>query len=128
MTILEIDELKAGPELDALIAEKVMGWEYLPHRLDQGWPWKVQDGVRATKCPKYSTQMTSAWEVAEKISREQFSIEFRLVSMPSPPHEQDVWRVFILTNADKTICGEGTAPLAICRAALNLVNENFYDE
>jgi hypothetical protein len=70
-------KMKPGRELDALIAEKVMGWS---RNLDDKYgerPWKRPDGTQVVtdflsapcdmKMPKYSTDIAAAWQVAEKL-------------------------------------------------------------
>ena len=50
--------MKPGPELDALVAEKVTGWE--PDKKKWFHP-------KAQRCPAYSTDIRAAWEVVEKV-------------------------------------------------------------
>jgi hypothetical protein len=59
-----IDKIPAGPELDALVAEKVMGWKNVRRYgarkdgKDNGYTGKKQDKLgrwRLTKVPPYST-------------------------------------------------------------------------
>ena len=54
MTDDQIDELKAGPKLDALVAE-AMGWEWCP-------PWEIQMGGGWTR-PPYSS--AGAWQLSD---------------------------------------------------------------
>ena len=116
----------AGRELDALIAEKVMGWgrhDWKEHHalertlycgncgttkgkdaLDeigtfcQQFEWKAE-------LPEYSTRIQDAWQVVEKF--DMFDIVWR-----SP--EWAAWVKGEVTYA-------ATAPLAICLAALKAV-------
>jgi hypothetical protein len=91
----EILALPAGPELDALVAERVMGWTFFRSKHDY---WIVNHGSEAESCeegyshrrpkydsetgkklreslwwedcthvPPYSTDIASAWEVVEKL-------------------------------------------------------------
>lgn len=76
---MKLDELKAGRELDALIAEKVMGWILGPERItrpDGGsfdapihddWEYK---GYRPYSLPPYSTDIAAAWLVIEKLQKD----------------------------------------------------------
>ncbi len=122
--------MEPGRELDALIAEKVMGIE----------PWPIQNpcwGVKAFKAkfvpygqeakpceaPSYSTDIAAAWKVVEKLQ------EY------NPFWEEDGWLSFQLSPAvgvnskewyanfgDSTTGAYGkTAPHAICLAALEAV-------
>ena len=73
---MDIDTLEAGRELDALVAEKVMGWKYSQNAPegcfcksvgnDKGW-WKYP-GLKGWACgpcsdlpPHYSTDIAAAW-------------------------------------------------------------------
>lgn len=115
--------MKAGRELDALVAEKVMG---------ESWCQLMKDGEATSetgprKClcgaigypyehhRPYSTDIAAAWEVVEKIG---LFTDKQLVLA----HDGQNWIIceevtpagcqMILASAD-------TAPLAICLAALN---------
>lgn len=105
---MNIDEIRAGPKLDALIAGELMGWRNATGAWIGGIiPWATDSGFRRKVefCP--STDISDAWEVVDRL-RGAFSFELR-------------------RRADGGFCcwfGEGmsaeadTAPLAICRAAL----------
>lgn len=103
-------EMKPGRELDALIAEKVMGMN-----VQHGRVWS-QEGkcLRETDLPSYSTDIAAAWEVVEKL---------KLGLLP----DGDKW---IAGQADRAgletsnLCWGDTAPHAICLAALNAVSQN----
>jgi hypothetical protein len=112
--------MKAGRELDALIAEKVMGIEPWPGRPGVFRAPIVPPGVEPKPClpPEYSTDIAAAWKLVEKFTREEVKIDIRnshsnkaqwtVIIAKSP---KDAWD---LTQAD-------TAPLAICLAALKAV-------
>lgn len=69
--------LKAGLKLDALVAEKVMGWRDVKNESDNDvrnesgnydYPWVggiSPDGVFA-EVPNFSTDLAAAWTVVEK--------------------------------------------------------------
>ena len=70
------DNMTAGREMDALIAEKVFGWaelwtdgkEYMMYP-----PWEQNMGVGYDErypVPHYSTDIAHAWEVIEKLLRD----------------------------------------------------------
>ena len=95
--------IKPGPELDELVSLKVMG--DVPHR---------------RYYPEYSTKISEAWKVIEKMAQKEGIMNFRLrlfcddlpqytCSFTDPP--------------SKGYALEETAPLAICRAALRAVIE-----
>jgi hypothetical protein len=125
MTHEQIDQLEAGPELDALIAEKVMGWTGVEKSNNVGWelqgyppnPKKLHRAGGAHLVPDYSTEIPAAWLVVEKLGF-LFTIGrqtngYIVVIYSNNPN---------LTQTDG--CGIGgakTAPLAICRAALKTV-------
>lgn len=82
--------MKSEDELDALIAEKVMGWT-------QKEMWGINDyredgsPVLMPDFPNYSDDITSAWEVVEKLRELGFSVSVN--AYPStrewfmPPYE-----------------------------------------
>ena len=117
-------ELKSGRKLDALIAEKVMGWS-----LDQlaaecgiyrGWPSKG-DAIHRPALPilYYSTSISAAWEVVEKMMSGGFRFVFSCEGEKSHAHffndDQEV------PGATQFYAVGETAPLAVCLAALKLV-------
>lgn len=69
--------MNAGRELDALVAEKVMGWQWFPSSVnseqlvlvpDQGAVLLVRWGQMVTELvPPYSTEIAAAWEVLERL-------------------------------------------------------------
>ena len=110
--------MKAGRELDALIAEKVMG-KSLPYNLHE-----MEAMARRTKAgaelvdrmvPHYSTQIADAWLVMEKMS-------FEFTEVDIFGHEIERWTCCFhghLHDLDKDgLAYADTAPLAICLAAL----------
>lgn len=58
------DELAAGPALDALVAEKVLGWEYHPDNAVFTW-WQAPNDSWHDAPPPYSTDIAAAWQVVE---------------------------------------------------------------
>lgn len=114
----------AGRKLDALIAERVMGWDRDGDRL---WPpdtrrskWKYGISV-----PPYSTSIADAWPVVEKL-KERHSVE--LIGGPNDEGGCEHWSCTIKSYGyrsfqDQKWRGEAdTAPLAICIAALRAVD------
>ncbi len=93
--ITTMSNLPPGPELDALVAEKVMGWTELM--------------IRGGGVPAYSTSIADAWTVVEKFS----DFDWKLES-----HGEG--HTFTIYKDATHYCGDAdTAPLAICYAALN---------
>lgn len=122
--------MNASRELDALVAEKVMGWKLKsePHTR-----WILPDGGELiAPPPAYSTDISAAWQVVEEIG---------LFDSPSEQRarggEGDTWYVlgrkgdkwvvaspcvahgmyYDLGSIEPLVAAD-TAPLAICRAAL----------
>lgn len=112
-------ELKAGRELDALIAEKVMGLKY---EFEGDSPIYAPNDF----LPHYSTEIASAWEVIDKMWRDG---EWR-VTVFYGGDEARWWGAEFAYDANhlgaayhalydrKVEARADTAPLAICRAAL----------
>lgn len=118
MTRVEILALEAGPEIDALVAERVMGWHLEITEPSGDYHYWVDDAgvrrghgpdgpvVQGTRVWRPSTDIAAAWQLVD-LEREPFSLFFNGL----------VWRaVFGVTG---TFAAEAkTAPLAICRAKL----------
>jgi len=113
--------------LDALVAEQVMGWRK-PNRPYQSWDKRPDlPGVmlcRQHELPRFSSDIAAAWQVVEKL-RERFSVEIRV------DHSVARVRVFagdrydLLPGAVRDLAQveARTAPIAICLAALQTVQE-----
>lgn len=120
---MRVDEMPAGREMNALIAEKAMGWtvfygEYKGYELfddevAQGYPPKEEaDGV-PFEIPYYSTDIARAWEVVEKMKNYLFVCGRT---------DDGIWEAYFFpvnSGIGKLSEAHGdTAPSAICRAAL----------
>jgi hypothetical protein len=123
---MSVDELPAGPELDRLVAEMVMGWQWGKNRIDAGMDafgdWReaheVEGPIRNpggyfVRHWSPSTDIAHAWEVVERMSE---------LGNPLRHLSDGRSRIgyFFARFGDST---EGnwpaeTAPLAICRAAI----------
>ena len=114
-----------GPELDALIADRVMGWQnlewsdafgrYRGYESRPGW----RSGV-----PDYSTWIAAAWEVVNRMTERGYSVEI------SSDVGAGTEVGFFLWNEEKQRfdvfngeAGYKQAPYAICLAALAAVEE-----
>ena len=106
--------MEAGREMDALVAEKVMGYEDMGIGIGLRFQKPSKDGVKVLyELPGYSTRIVAAWEVVEKL-RER-SIALTITTMGP----RDQVHVFTTHNGERmTKVWDDTAPLAICRAAL----------
>lgn len=98
--------MEPGRELDALVAEKVMGVTFKKEWLH------ISD-----TCPRYSTSIEAAWQVVKKM-KEQYAIEIHIRGGAYGCNVEagdEVTSYFVATSeAD-------TAPLAICLASLKAV-------
>ncbi len=137
MTNEEIDKLEAGPELDALIAEKVMGCTLVNHVNPKygvtcgcayGAHRQVQEHIDDLLAD-YSTDMTYAWKVVERI-RLAYAVQIderragwacELTPWWEDDAERELQRMFASEYEKYGIVIAETAPLAICRAAIRAV-------
>ena len=117
--------MTAGPELDALVAEKILktvpckSWVVIQHTL-QGPIFSLMPGCghESHGCypegyaPKYSSDIGAAWRVVEKMR------ELYLFDMDD---HDGIWGARFFLRSDLAKYGFGvadTAPLAICLAAV----------
>jgi len=114
--------MKPGRELDALIAERVMGWKICRNKNggysifvgdeDNYTAWSSTKDIELPDVfPKYSTDISAAWEVVEKIKYKwdnNFSIHWN----------GEEWVIPQPKFPDLAISVGDTAPHAICLAAL----------
>lgn len=107
--------MNAGRELDALVAEQVMG---------RGSQWEVQQQADGTfkptgnvwwECPEYSTEIEDAWQVVERLR----VLGIGVIVKAFPVGMQSAYSAAV----PGTLVGAmaDTAPLAICRTALAAV-------
>ncbi len=128
--------MKAGHEMDVLIAEKVMGWhKFIDHSYSENnvmW-YAVENGYASYQdavdtfgsCVGWSpsTELDDAWRVAEKVLAMDIGID--VSRMPN----SKLWHAALyrmddgeyMAKADDMVEAE-TAPLAICLAALRAVS------
>jgi hypothetical protein len=109
----EDTKLTAGREMDAIIAEKVMGQERIADCPlgDPDCPGKFTPQVGAVPClPRYSSEIAAAWLVVERFA------EYELAHSPHP----EGGHIFRIYHPDGSYLWERgtTAPEAICKAAL----------
>ena len=131
---------EAGRELDALVAEQVMGWELSTvstlcvegnHRI---WEQRLAVGDRFQRreacetCrewpPHYSTDIVEAWGVWEQLTAAHPDCFYLgRVDAHWSPDPEDRWAIFEdeMYDAPGYYVGGSTAPLAICRAALKVL-------
>ncbi len=132
--------MQAGREMDALVAERVMGWHENAYHYwsDSGWAVeRTTDTVQANaQVWSPSTDIAAAWEVVEKVGVIVVPVRDVIDKFPEldelgpiiawvadadamRPHEYAHW--FERDSYDWTKAD--TAPLAICRAALKCVED-----
>ena len=132
---MRIDEMPAGREMDALLAEKVMGYTLSELSLPAYPKYKLFDiesgefSGYVKEVPHYSTDIAASWEVVERMP-----IPFKLEKCWEKAYQigPEGWSACWCTDADCEGCNENsrctngddvwaeTAPLAICRYALKV--------
>ena len=128
--------MNAGRELDAIIAEKVMGWHLVPVKElcavlmppeITGVIWD-DDLIMKYQVPPYSTDIAAAWQVVEKIAdtqthfHAQFVLQRELFGWGCGFRKLN-WSGAVNESVSPFIIHEHcqTAPHAICLAALKAV-------
>jgi hypothetical protein len=115
MTREQIESLEAGKELDALVAEKVMGLNlvYVANSKDT---LLDEEPYSAERTPEYSTDISAAMQVVEKIKGTPGEYE------PFTMIDRGYWEVGYFSGGYEDYNGWSvrgdTLPLAICRSAL----------
>jgi hypothetical protein len=138
-----MSELRAGRELDALVAEKVMGyvwsrsetapagWDGPNGDLLAPWRWLIQAGSPRyapvtggesrfiNNVPKFSTDVEAAWTAVEKLVASHMKIGLT----DRPDGKWGFWICRDCGQPEETTFFEtgDTAPEAICLAALKAV-------
>ena len=124
--------MKAGRELDALVAIAVFGakhsgtsaaeWMHFPTTGPYA-DCDCEGHMEAQVCPRYSTNIADAWEVVEKLGR-WHGFDFMIV-MPDPEQTFHLrtyeagWYEATNDGPERRVVSDAdTAPLAICLAAL----------
>jgi len=126
MTREEILKLEAGPQLDRIIAERVMGWEY--DLLRDAW-FKDGEGEIWAENWHPSTDIKAAWEVLLRIMATfdyNVSITSHTSIDPRTGERNVLWEVILRpygAGTWVTAYGPNSLLLAICRAALLAVME-----
>ena len=127
---MDIDKMEAGKEMDALVAERVMGWK-VDKESYSTWV-AITDtylffplvGMTKGSWGNWtpSTDISAVWQVVEKMSETwEFSLNYQ-----DNKYKFLLWKPEWVTSNlyQARECKEGvsnTVPLAICRAALKAV-------
>ena len=120
---MRIDEMPAGPELDAIVAEKVMGWR------PEGESWRDEKGQGGCASPpRWSSNINPAWAVVEQV--------YHRILWSGLIPEGSAAGVFNLSaygngrfgarfriRLDEPMSTAPSAALAICRAALSAIEQ-----
>lgn len=142
-------KLKAGRELDLLVAEKVMGYHW--EEWETGRGFYAPDGAKVAKrfkkdrmrlviceedgsecvptrpLPYFSSSITDAWEVVMELRRRYGAVAvdgINDVKRPGKKNEHsDVtfWECTVQQSFEQVFESAGTAELAICLTALKVV-------
>lgn len=118
---MHIDDMPANREMDALVAEKVMGLEVLSPANSLPDDDRVRPRGSTKKwltcepLPHYSTDIAAAWQIVER---------FRFFVVPWGNPSGGEWAVADCRDehlALHILASAESAPLAICRTALTVV-------
>jgi len=131
-----IYDMPAGKEMDTLVAEKVMGlcahdWKLIPNdddgvcRICQKCHlefWGLRPPVYGAHYGSYSTDISAAWEVVERMNK-QYGADIEIISHhPKNDCIAHFWNcdpnMSIEHIMDDFVARADTVPLAICRGAL----------
>ena len=118
---MSVDEMQAGPEINMLIAERVMGWRQssLPGVFideDERF-WGVTDEMPTSRQFNPSTDIAAAWQVVEKLNL----LENKILTKNEDGKYIVCDIAFFGEWPDYYAGASELAPLAICRAALKAV-------
>jgi hypothetical protein len=118
---MDTNQMPAGREMDALVAEKIMGWAKHPHTDSPTFWWEgPTKSYLIGDLPHYSTDISNAWEVLEEMQSGIFSARQRFyqalneqvdIQAGLPMGQHVAWPAAL-----GMLCK--VMPLAICRAAL----------
>lgn len=104
--------MNAGRELDALVAERIMGLHLAKQEFTGELFIRYSKDTGLFQIPEYSADISAAWEVVEKL-RETWRLEI--------DESKDRWQIHI-ENDDKVLRDDApTFPHAICLVALKAV-------
>ena len=118
------ENMQAGPALDALIAEKIMGWTRIPRGTHAGLrdeAWTNDDGDSAVfELPPYSINIADAWLVVEKLLDKFAAIDVTRYKTYADCEIMEDDKDYGGLRPAASVEAE-TVPLVICLAALRSV-------
>lgn len=127
-----IEELEAGRELDALVAEKVMGWQRVEEEFPYFWPTtEMMDAIKKQHpdviavgyfpCPNFSTDIAPSWSLFEWLAARGIvrvsNGDGDSLDVDFTPHSDNLLRCANV-SAD-------TLPRALCLATLEAVSNTM---
>lgn len=133
---MNIEQMPAGQEMDALIAEKIFGWRYLtaeeanivrvfatqdrhwmvePHAARFTFMLSPENGIRPPG--EWSSRIDNAWVIVEKLKGQGYAVVVEAIG-------DGGWHAGFYRGdrLEHEVQGE-TAALAICRAALKIIGQ-----
>lgn len=132
---MRIDEMPAGRECDALVAEKVMGYTLSELSLPAYPKYKLFDiesgefSGYVKEVPHYSTDIAASWEVAGRLTKIQCGDDFYAFEITKKHYgwwvrvKHPLWMGIhneLGKNYEMYQAHADAAPLAICRCALKV--------
>lgn len=132
LTAEMIDRMEAGPEMDRIIHDKVMGGAPIDLKHGQTMMFaavsRTDNAYSDPLTPCYSTDIAAAWEVIEHLRGVAHSVGITLTWGYGSFQRGAGWKCDFMTVGHSSIPGKfhrdpafaeaRTAPLAICKAAL----------
>lgn len=122
--------MKPGRELDALIAEKVMGLELKQPKgvawRENTWVYAINDfrdsgPMYVVDCDFYSTDISAAWEVVDNLRYRKIPISIAHVFFPAEERWEYIAKAENVQPYGFEFATSDSAPHAICLAALKAV-------
>lgn len=116
-------------EIDAIVAEKVMGWV---SNYPGGWPHppmdtpnrkQYMDSEGCTVIPNYSSSIEAAWQIIEKLITQGHYVNIFSTEYSTPTRENGPGWGCQVSSDDTSL--DDTAPMAICLAALKTVGHRL---
>lgn len=108
-------------EIDRLVAEQVMGWTNLSVAGTRFGT--TPEGKAHRIVPQYSTDLSAAWEVVEKLR--QLGYQGAIDWSSSEPGYECAFGSSNVPSHERQSCRAATASLAICLAALKIVGASI---
>jgi hypothetical protein len=120
LTREQVLSMETGRELDALVAEKVMGLQGFRKGTPgyEGWEYIYTSNLGDNQpIPHYSSDLSAAWEVIEKFD----NMTFRR-GREADGHIRHFAYIWLNSDDDKhEMCKASKMPEAVCKAALMAV-------